>query len=343
MAAFAHWLRTHTGAVAMAGLLSFAVPATLFPGAVSAMSTPTPHDIVEFTAWLLLLALELWLLLLAIGYALQQLRAPLAVVSGATLMGASIAAGLAEFSNGRGHILVDQGVAESAGSMHAYSFVCSLVMAILFFAHLHRSRAGEQAAERLAAAQAAQRQSRRRLVQTRLQALQARIDPQLLFDMLDEVRRAYEHDATRAERLLDELVAFLRVALPRLRMASSSVGREVLLARSYAQLRRVAGACAIDTRVDVQEDVACSRFPPGVLLPLVDEALRARPGMCELSARRDAGACELVLQLPAPPTDATVARVRALLSDIYGQAAELSVMSANGLATATFKVPYEHA
>jgi LytS/YehU family sensor histidine kinase len=159
--------------------------------------------------------------------------------------------------------------------------------------------------------------------------------------MLEEVRRAYEHDAARAERLLDELVAFLRVALPRLRSPWSSVQREALLARSYAQLRNVAGASEIEMLVDVPAEASDARFPPGVLLPLLDEALRAHGGTCSLNARRCTGNCEVVLALPARPRDAAVARVRSLLADLYGTSAELSIMQVNCVATATVRVPYE--
>ena len=41
---FMHWLRTHRGAVTMAGLLSFAAPVTLFTGALSVMREPTPAN-----------------------------------------------------------------------------------------------------------------------------------------------------------------------------------------------------------------------------------------------------------------------------------------------------------
>ena len=71
-----------------------------------------------------------------------------------------------------------------------------------------------------------------------------RASTRLLFDMLDAVRLAYAIEPARAERLLDELVAFLRAALPRLRDASSSVAREVELARALraaARWRRVSG------------------------------------------------------------------------------------------------------
>ena len=160
------------------------------------------------TSWFVLFGVELWGLLLVIGYVLQRIEAigRYAAQRNTGWRGCAAAA-FAELSTaGRGPILVEQGVAQSIQAMHAYAFVFSLIMALLFFAHLQRSRAHEEAAARLAAAQAAQREARRRLAQARLQAVQARIDPQLLFEMLDAVRRAYEDDASRAERLLDELV-----------------------------------------------------------------------------------------------------------------------------------------
>ena len=299
-------------------------------------------EVLALMAWFVLFGVELWGLLLVIGYALQRVKVIGRYARSATLLGAGASAAFATLSTtGRGSILVEQGVVQSIEAMHVYAFVFSLVMALFFFAHLHRSRAQEEAAARLAAAQEAQRAIGRRLVHSRLQAVQARIDPQLLFEMLDSVRRAYEDDVARAERLLDELVTFLRAALPRVRSTSSSVRREAHLARSYAQLRTLAGATDIDMRLNVSPEVVDARFPPGVILPLLNDALHAREGACALSATRSSSDCTLVLTLPARPLDAAVARVRSLLADLYGASAELAVAHANGVVSATVTVPYE--
>jgi len=342
---FRYWLRTHRGAVKMAGLLSFAVPVTLFPGAVSVMREPTAANVILLAFWYVLYGLELWCLLLIIGYAFQrQYPNTRYARAAATLFGAAVAVACVEISTaGRGWILVEQGVVLSTQSMHLYAFISGLIMALLFFAHLQRSRAHEEAAARLATAQAAQREARLRLVHARLQAMQARIDPQLLFDMLDAVRRSYEDDASRAERLLDELIAFLRVALPHLRNASSSVPREAELARAYARLHALAGARDVGMKLSVSADLMDARFPPGVLLLLLDEALRGGSGPCALNATRSSGGCRVVLTLPAPPADVALTRVRTLLADLYGSSAELVVDDANGAVSATVRVPYERA
>jgi hypothetical protein len=337
---FARWLSAHRGAVTMACLLAFAVPVTFFPGAVSVMRTPTAADIAALTAWLALFGITLSCSLLSLGYVAQRLEGRYAGVW--SLVGASTAAALAEFTNGRADILLEQGVVQSSLGMHAYGFVSALIMGLLFFAHLHRSRARERAAERLSAAQSAQREAHRRVAQARLQALQARIDPQLLFEMLDAIRRAYQEDVTRAERLLDELVDFLRAALPRLRNASSTVQREARLARSYAELRALAADTAIDISFNVPSSIADARFPPGVLLPLIDTALRVRVGACALEAACSGNGCELLVTLPARPAREALARVRSLLSDLYGAFADLAIDEILGAVRITIKVPYEH-
>lgn len=343
VADFSHWLRMHRGAVTIAGLLSFAVPVKLFSGAWSVMREPTLESVTALGLWYVLYGVELWCLLLVIGYALQRLNPSSRYLRGVLLLlGACAAAGLVEVSTtGRAQIVVEQGVALSTAVMHVYAFTSAFVMALLFFAHLQRSRAHGEAAARLVSAQTAQRAARHRLVQARLQAVQARIDPQLLFDMLETVRRCYEDDASRAEQLLDELIAFLRAALPRLRSVSSSVPREVELARAYARLRALAGASDTGMTLDVPADLMDVRFPPGVLLPLLDDALRTHSGPCELSATRSSEHCRIVLKLPACPSSSAVARVRALLVDLHGASAELALANLNGSVSATVKVPYE--
>jgi hypothetical protein len=345
VAGFTHWRRTHRGAVTMAGLLSFAVPVTFFTGDLSVMSDPTAAVVMMLASWFVLYAVELWFFLLVIGYAFQRLYPTTKYARTAMmLLGACAAVSCVDISTAaRGRILVEQGVVLSSQTMHLYAFISTLIMALLFFAHLQRSRAHEQAAARLASAQAAQRQTQRRLAQARLQAVQARIDPQLLFDMLDAVRRCYDDDAARAEQLLDELIAFLRAALPRLRNPSSSVTREAELARAYVRLHSLASARDFEMALHVSVNLMSARFPPGVLLPLLDDALRARAGPCGLTAEGAAGSCLLALTLPARPTDATVTRVRALLADLYGTSAELAVDESNGAVSATVTVPYEPA
>jgi LytS/YehU family sensor histidine kinase len=55
--------------------------------------------------------------------------------------------------------------------------------------------------------------SQQRLAEARLALLEARIQPDHLYDTLSRLERLYGHDPRAADRLLDELIAFLRNAL----------------------------------------------------------------------------------------------------------------------------------
>ena len=340
---FVRWLRTHGSVVVMAGLLGVAYPLTALVSALGVLQDVTPAIERAAISRSLVFALADIPAFVVTGYVFARLglsgwRAGIAALAlGACA--ASVGAAIAYF-----YAWADMLVATAPGPGFALdSFANALSMALILFSHLQHSRIHEEAAERLSAAKQAQREVRRRLAQSHLQAVQARIDPQLLFDMLDAVRRAYESEPERAEQLLDQLVAFLRAALPRLQHASSSVPREAELARALARLHELAGTSAVGVTLDVPAELMNARFPPGVLLPMFNDALQARAGTCALTARRQAADCQLVLTLPARPSDATLERVRGLLSDLYANAAAVLVDGAGPAARVTVKVPYEHA
>ena len=89
-----------------------------------------------------------------------------------------------------------------------------------------------QARERLHAAELDRIAAERRSVESDLQALQARVEPKFLFNTLAQVQELYDQDCVRGERMLDDLLADLRAAMPRIRETSSTVGQELELARA---------------------------------------------------------------------------------------------------------------
>jgi hypothetical protein len=327
----------------MAGLLAFASPITFFIGDLSMMRSPTGADVTMLGLWWLLFGVELWALLLMLGHASRFLAATPRSLRAAMwfLCASAAAAGVTTSTAGRAEILLAQGVVQSVRAMHLYAFTFSLTMALLYFMHLQRRRSHEVAATRLAAAQAAHREARRRIVQSRLLAVQARIDPELLFEMLEAVRHLYSADARRAENLLDELIIFLRAALPRLRTVSSSLAREAELAGAYARLHALAGSGANCVTLDVATDVMHARLPPGVILPLMADALRSSVGACALTARRHGSECQLNLTLPIRPSEGAMTRVRSVLEDLYGSSSALAVEAKYGLCQVEVRLPYE--
>lgn len=116
-------------------------------------------------------------------------------------------------------------------------------------------------------------QLRRHALASRLAALQAQVDPALLFDALVAVEQAYGRQDPSASARLERLIRHLRVALPRLRDAGATLGSEAELIASYLDLLRdLNGAppefdCQLGSR-------GATPLPPMLLLPLVQRALR---------------------------------------------------------------------
>lgn len=85
--------------------------------------------------------------------------------------------------------------------------------------HLSRQRHARVLAV-LRAAELDRETTQRRLAEARLAALEAKIDPDFLFKTLAKLEQLYEADPPGADRLLEELIAFLRSALADIRLQS---------------------------------------------------------------------------------------------------------------------------
>ena len=113
----------------------------------------------------------------------------------------------------------------------------------------------------------------KRTVESELQAMQARVEPQFLFSTLAQVRELYRADAMRGERMLDELIAYLRAAMPKMRDTSSTVGQEIELARAYLAIVKVRLGDRLTYEIVMPDAASDVRMPPMMLLPLIDHAI----------------------------------------------------------------------
>ena len=214
-------------------------------------------------------------------------------------------------------------------------------------------RTARHAADRMRAAELQRAKSRRRTLESRLQAMQARVEPQFLFNTLAQVRELYERDPTIAGRMLDDLIAYLRAALPHLRESSSTLGRELELARAYLDIMRVRLGDRLAFEIDVPEVERSARMPPMMLLPLIDHALvyGLQPGDGQGSIRIQTVARAGRLRLQVTDSGAGfvtnadaggLASIGERLEALYGKDAlfELERMRERGT-RATLDIPYE--
>ena len=144
-------------------------------------------------------------------------------------------------------------------------------------------RAARRMQEHLRAAELDRARKARLALESRLQALQARVEPGFLFRTLSQVRDLYDRDVVlasvvRASKMLDDLIAYLRAAMPHMRDTSSTVAQEVDLARAYLDIARLRLDGRLGVDVTAAGHVANARMPPMMLLPLIDDALAAHGG-----------------------------------------------------------------
>jgi len=87
-------------------------------------------------------------------------------------------------------------------------------LAMFIYAGLRNSR---RAARALAEAEIGRSEAQRSLLAAQLLAAHAQVDPDFVMQRLENIERTYGDDAAAADVQLDELIAFLRDAIPRLR------------------------------------------------------------------------------------------------------------------------------
>jgi hypothetical protein len=189
---------------------------------------------------------------------------------------------------------------------------------------------------RLNARELERAQLTRRTVESRLQAMQACIEPQFLFDTLAAIERLHASDPRSAVRLIDELIVYLRAALPHLRESASTVTKETELAQAWLNIQRLRHGRGASFTFDVAPGAERASMPPMVLLPLVDhllgDAAEADASLRVAVAVAD-GALRIGLERHGARGPAMeggsdkLAGVRERLHALYGDAAHLTLGS----------------
>ena len=78
-------------------------------------------------------------------------------------------------------------------------------------------RNSQRAAEALSRAEIDRTEAQRKLISSRIEAVEAEVDPSFIFTTLETVESTYDRDRAAADAMLDELIAFLRAAIPKVR------------------------------------------------------------------------------------------------------------------------------
>ena len=112
----------------------------------------------------------------------------------------------------------------------------------------------------------------------RLAVLQAQIEPHFLFNTLASIRSLVGSDPERATATINALASYLRTTLPKLRndagLRSVTLGEQVDICASYLDLMRIRIGERLRVVLDVSSELRAMDFPPLLLIPLVENAVK---------------------------------------------------------------------
>lgn len=193
----------------------------------------------------------------------------------------------------------------------------------------------------------------RRAVEAHLKLLQAQIEPHFLFNTLANVGSLIDSDPALAKQLLERLNDWLRVALARARSEHATLGDELEMLENYLRIMQIRFGERLRWRIEVPDEACRAPFPPMLLQPLVENAVRhgiePKLGGGEICIRThfdDAGwrvevsDSGLGLADDAAAKGTGLTNVRARLASLFGSAGSLTLTgNAEGGTTATLALP----
>jgi hypothetical protein len=198
-------------------------------------------------------------------------------------------------------------------------------------------------------------QLERTVLEARMEALQAQIEPHFLFNTLASIDQLIQTDPPRASKMQQSLIRYLRSAMPQMRDGSRpTLDQQVGLSRAFLEIMAVRMEGRLQSVVIVPEGLKSAVFPSMMLQTLVENAIKhglePKPGggLIEIGAEVVDGQLAVHVRdtgigfMPKGEGGVGLANVRERLKALYNGRAELiiSVPPAGGTC-ATIKVPYE--
>jgi sensor histidine kinase YesM len=200
---------------------------------------------------------------------------------------------------------------------------------------------------------------KRQVVEARMAAMQAQVEPHFLFNTLASIEHLIETDPARAGKMQRNLIALLRASMPTMREANAQgtrdLGRELAMIRPYLEILKVRMEDRLQTEVRVSDGLLSAEFPPMMLQSLVENAIKhglepkAEGGLLTVSAEIVHGNLAVTVadsglgfgKSDTAGTGIGLSNIRERLALLYGGKASLTVTEpAAGGTSATITLPY---
>ena len=203
---------------------------------------------------------------------------------------------------------------------------------------------------------------KRQVVEARMAAMQAQVEPHFLFNTLASIDHLIETDPARASVMQKNLIALLRASMPTMREAAGSgqsvrdLGREIAVIRPYLEILKVRMEERLTTDIAVPEGLMSAEFPPMMIQTLVENAIKhglepkAEGGHLRVAAEIVHGKLQMTVadtglgfgKAATAGTGVGLANIRERLQMLYGAKASLTVAENQPSGTVvTVTVPYK--
>ena len=233
--------------------------------------------------------------------------------------------------------------------------IASIVIKITYKGQLQA-----RAAAALATETAEAEQLKRQVVEARMAAMQAQVEPHFLFNTLASIDHLIETDPPRASRMQKSLIALLRATMPAMREGTVNgvrdLGQEIAVIEPYLEILKVRMEERLETQVDVPEGLRSAEFPPMMVQGLVENAIKhglePKPQGGQLTVKAEIAHGQLVVTVTdtgvgfgkadTAGTGTGLANIRERLRLLYGDRARLDLSTPEGGGTqARVTLPYK--
>ena len=238
------------------------------------------------------------------------------------------------------------------------NFVVLLLLALFGTKALVGGKKRADAEAQVANAAAEREAMQRQLMETKMQMMQAQVEPHFLFNTLALVEHLIRVDPPRASAMQRSLIQYLRAVLPQMRdnAVVTGLGREVDMVNAYLDLLKMRMEERLTVNLRVPDGLRSAAFPPMMLQSMVENAIKHG-----LECKPEGGTLNIVAEvvdsrlrvtvaddgvgfgvMPSDGTGLGLQTIRERLKLLHGEAGWLHIgaNSPTGV-IATIEVPYQ--
>ena len=238
------------------------------------------------------------------------------------------------------------------------NFVVLLLLALFGTKALVGGKKRADAEAQVANAAAEREAMQRQLMETKMQMMQAQVEPHFLFNTLASVEHLIRVDPPRASAMQRSLIQYLRAVLPQMRdnAVVTGLGREVDMVNAYLDLLKMRMEERLTVNLRVPDGLRSAAFPPMMLQSMVENAIKHG-----LECKPEGGTLNIVAEvvdsrlrvtvaddgvgfgvMPSDGTGLGLQTIRERLKLLHGDAGWLHIgaNSPSGV-IATIEVPYQ--